>query len=65
MTAPSETYSAFLIKKLAGFFLLIVGLLLTVTGLSLSYNGLTVIGALLLGTGLVLLVLKIIRRNRP
>lgn len=64
MTAPADGSSVLLIKKLAGVFFLIVGLLLTATGLSFSYSGLTAIGALLLGTGLILLVLKIMRRNQ-
>jgi uncharacterized membrane protein HdeD (DUF308 family) len=54
-----------LIKKLAGVFLLILGLVLAATGLSQSYDGLTVIGTLVLVTGIVLLIMKIVRRNQP
>jgi hypothetical protein len=54
-----------LIKKLSGVLTLAMGLLLTATGLAGGYHGLTAIGVLLLITGAVLLVLKIIRRNQP
>jgi hypothetical protein len=54
-----------LIKKLSGVLTLVIGLLLTATGLGGGYPGLVLIGALLLVTGAVLLVLKIIRRNQP
>jgi hypothetical protein len=53
-----------LIKKLGGILLLLFGLLLTALGLSNDYTGLTTIGILLLAAGAIVLVLKIIRRNR-
>jgi hypothetical protein len=65
MAASAGGNPVLLIKKLAGVFLLILGLLLTGTGVSLSYDGLTALGAFLLVVGLVLLILKIVRRNQP
>jgi hypothetical protein len=53
-----------LIKKLAGILLLFFGLLLTALGLSNDSDGLTTIGILSLAAGAIVLVLKIIRRNR-
>lgn len=50
-------------KKLYGLFLIILGCLLTAAGVSSAYPGLAVIGVLCLLAGVVLLVLKIIRRN--
>ena len=52
-----------LIKKLSGVATLVMGILFTATGLVGGYKGLAAIGALLLVTGAVLLVLKIVRRN--
>lgn len=40
------------------------GLLLTATGLANAYTGLATFGALLLAAGVLVLVLKIIRRNQ-
>ena len=54
-----------LIKKLGGILLLVIGLLLAASGLNGGYHGLTLIGALLLVTGVALIVLKIVRRNQP
>ena len=65
MAASTGGNPALLIKKLAGVLLLILGLLLTGTGVGLSYDGLTALGAFLLVVGLVLLILKILRRNHP
>lgn len=53
-----------LFKKLGGMILLIVGCLLAATGFGAGYNGLGMIGIVLLALGLVLLVLKIMRRNQ-
>ena len=50
-------------KKLYGLFLIILGFVLTAVGVSSNAPGLTAIGILSLITGVILLVLKIIRRN--
>ena len=50
-------------KKLYGLFLILLGCLLTAVGVSYTYTGLTAIGILSLFAGVVLLVLKIVRRN--
>lgn len=64
MTTSSDASTpTLLIKKLAGVFLLVIGFLLTATGMSTGYSGLTIIGWILLATGVVLLVMKILRRN--
>ena len=65
MTTYVNDKPILLVKKLGGVLALALGFLLTATGLRGGYHGLTVIGALLLVTGAVLLVLKIIRRNQP
>ncbi len=53
-----------LIKKLAGILLLFVGLFLIAVGFSNGSTGLTVVGILALAAGLILLALKIVRRNQ-
>ncbi len=53
-----------LIKKLGGMALLIVGCVLTATGFSTGYTGLATTGIVLLAIGLLLLMLKIMRRNQ-
>jgi hypothetical protein len=53
-----------LIKKLGGILLLFVGLLLTAVGFSNGSTGLAVVGILALAAGLILLALKIVRRNQ-
>jgi hypothetical protein len=53
-----------LIKKLGGMALLIIGCALTATGFSTGYPGLGMIGIVLIAAGLLLLVLKIMRRNQ-
>ena len=52
-----------LAKKLGGLLLIILGFLLTASGVSLPSTALTVLGALFLIAGAILLVLKILRRN--
>jgi uncharacterized membrane protein HdeD (DUF308 family) len=64
MTVYAGDKPVLLIKKLAGVFTLVLGLLLTATGLASGYHGLTAIGALLLITGAALLAAKVIRRNQ-
>lgn len=62
-TSSDATTPTLLIKKLAGVFLLVIGFLLTATGMSAGYGGLTIIGWILLAAGVVLLIMKILRRN--
>jgi hypothetical protein len=50
-------------KKIYGLFLIILGFVLTAVGASSNAPGLTAIGILSLIAGVILLVLKIIRRN--
>jgi len=50
-------------KKLYGLFLIILGCLLTAVGVSSAYPGFAAIGVLCLLAGVILLVLKIVRRN--
>jgi hypothetical protein len=52
-----------LVKKFAGVLLLLAGLLVTAFGFGGGSNGLGILGLLLLAVGVVLLVLKVIRRN--
>lgn len=57
-----------LMKKLGGFFFIILGCLLTAVGANSSYTAVTVLGVILLTAGVILLIFKIIRRsesNRP
>jgi Flp pilus assembly protein TadB len=53
------------IKKLGGLLLVILGCLLIAAAVSAGYTGLSVAGGVLVALGVVLLVLKIVRRNRP
>jgi hypothetical protein len=55
----------FLVKKVGGLVLLILGLLLIVLGYGYESNGLLILGVLVLAGGIALLVLKIVRRNQP
>jgi drug/metabolite transporter (DMT)-like permease len=55
----------FLMKKIGGVTLLVLGLLLTAWGYGSESNALAILGVLLLAVGIALLALKIIRRNRP
>ncbi|MGN6285109.1 MAG: hypothetical protein ACTHM2_08175 [Afipia sp.] len=55
---------AFLLKKVVGVGLLVIGLVVLATGMALSYTGLTVLGAVLLLAGIASLVLKIMLRNQ-
>jgi len=54
-----------LIKKLAGFFLIIVGFLIAAAGYEYGSHGALIGGLIVLAIGLLLLVWKIIRRNDP
>jgi hypothetical protein len=51
-------------KKLYGLFSIILGCVLTVVGVSSASMGVTALGILALIVGVVLLVLKIVRRNQ-
>jgi hypothetical protein len=53
------------IKKLGGLLLVILGCLLIAAAVSAGYTGLSVAGGVLVALGVVLLALKIVRRNRP
>jgi hypothetical protein len=64
MATHAEGGSILLMKKFGGVALILFGLLLTATGYSGSYPGLTTVGVLLLIGGMVLLALKIARRNQ-
>ena len=63
MVARAGEGYVLLVKKLYGLFLIILGCLLTAAGVSSSSMGLTALGILSLIAGVILLVLKIIRRN--
>lgn len=63
MVARTDEGPVFLAKKLGGLFLIVLGCILLVAGLNMESTGLSVLGALSLIVGLVLWVLKIIRRN--
>ncbi|MBX9829230.1 MAG: hypothetical protein K2Y27_30110 [Xanthobacteraceae bacterium] len=63
MVAQAGEGPVFLAKKLGGLFLIILGSILTASGVSLPSQWLTVLGALFLVAGAILLVLKIVRRN--
>jgi len=63
MVARAGEGYVLLAKKLYGLFLIILGCLLTASGVSSSSMGLIALGILSLIAGIILLVLKIIRRN--
>jgi membrane-bound ClpP family serine protease len=50
-------------KKLYGLYLIILGFVLTAVGIYSTSTGLVVLGGLCLIAGLILLALKIVRRN--
>lgn len=64
MVAQTSDGQVLLIKKLGGLFAIIIGCLLTALGVTFRSSGTTFVGILLLVTGAVLLVLKIVRRNQ-
>jgi hypothetical protein len=53
------------IKKIGGLALLLLGAAMIVLGYTEGSNGIKVFGGLLLAGGIILLVLKIYRRNQP
>lgn len=64
MTAYAGEKPILLIKKFGGLILLLFGFLLTAVGFNGGPTGLAVLGILLLAGGLILLALKILRRNQ-
>jgi hypothetical protein len=64
MTAYAGEKPILLIKKLGGLVLVILGCLLAATGYNTGGTALGIIGIGLLAGGLLLLVLKIVRRNQ-
>jgi hypothetical protein len=64
MPAYASHFADFLIKKLGGLLLLVLGISLTALGLGGGATWLTVLGVLLAVGGAVLLVLSVLRLNR-
>jgi uncharacterized membrane protein YiaA len=62
-TRPSG--GTLLAKYVVGLLLLVVGLAMTLVGVFNSTHNLTLIGLAVAALGVVLIVLKIIARNRP
>lgn len=54
---------AFLAQKLAGFALLIIGGLFAAYGMNYGATAATVFGAMMVVAGVIILALKILRRN--
>jgi hypothetical protein len=65
MTAVPTGQPVLLLKKLGGMLMLIAGTALTAFGFYLESSGTKAAGAVLLALGLLLLILKIVRRNQP
>lgn len=64
MAVYAEDKPVLLIKKFAALVFLLFGFLMTATGFANQSTPLAVIGALMLSIGVLLLVLKVVRRNR-
>ncbi|MDI3308653.1 MAG: hypothetical protein QJR07_16305 [Acetobacteraceae bacterium] len=64
MAAYASSGPVFLVKKLAGLVLLVLGVLLIALGLAEGSTWLTVLGTILAAGGVVLLALKVIQRNQ-
>lgn len=64
MVAHADEGPIFLVKKMGGMILIILGCLLTAVGITFESHSVSVLGILLLVLGAVLLTLKIIRRNQ-
>lgn len=64
MATYLEDKPALLVKKLGGLALILLGLLSLALSMSGGYPILTVLGLVLLLAGMVLIALKIARRNR-
>ena len=65
MAAVTDQGPILLAKKFAAMLALILGAVLTAYGYSESSTATTVVGVVLFVLGIVLLALKIIRRNEP
>lgn len=63
--AIADDKSALLVKKLGGLALVILGLVVGGFGFSTGVTWVATVGVVLLLAGIVLLVLKIVRRNQP
>jgi uncharacterized membrane protein YccC len=64
MAEFENTKPVLLIKKAGGMLLLVIGCALTAAGFGTGSNGLATVGIVLLAIGLLLLILKIVRRNQ-
>jgi hypothetical protein len=64
MVAQAGEGPILLLKKLGGMILIVVGCLLTAVGLNLGSIVQIVLGVALLAGGMILLALKIVRRNQ-
>jgi hypothetical protein len=63
MTTRAVDGTVLLIKKVGGLVLIILGILSVATGFETGSMGVMVIGIVALAVGLLLLALKIVRRN--
>lgn len=63
--AVADDKSALLVKKLAGLALVVFGLILAGYGFSVGVTWLGTVGVVLLVAGVILLIMKIVRRNQP
>lgn len=63
MTTQGGEQTILAMKKLGALFLLIAGLGATAIGFNGGYNGLITLGLLLIAGSILLLTLKVIRRN--
>jgi drug/metabolite transporter (DMT)-like permease len=64
MAVGAATKPLLLVKKLGGVLFLICGMALTALAYNEGSTGLTVVGILLAAAGVVLMALKIVRRNQ-
>jgi drug/metabolite transporter (DMT)-like permease len=64
MAAYATETPVLLVKKLAGLALVICGILVAALAYSDGSAGLTILGIVLAAAGVVLMVLKIVRRNQ-
>lgn len=62
-TRPSA--NVLLTKYLVGLLLLVIGLALTLVGVFNGAHNLTLVGLAIAAVGMLLIVLKIVTRNRP
>lgn len=65
MDATRPSAGTLLAKYLIGLLLLVVGLALTLVGVFNSTHNLTLLGLAIAAIGIVLIIAKIIARNRP